>query len=112
MKVWFLSGGTAIPRVRWNGKNWVDSVGSVFDEMRDTLGVKRRGVGFYALRHTFETIAGDTKDQVAVDAIMGHSRGDMASIYRERIDDARLRAVVNHAHDWLYPVIAEKAKSK
>ena len=42
------------------------------------------------------------RDQPAVDHVMGHSRDDMASIYRERLDDARLRAVVNHVHDWLY----------
>jgi integrase len=42
----------------------------------------RKGLGFYALRHTFETIGGDAKDQVAVDAIMGHSCDDMASVYR------------------------------
>jgi integrase len=57
---------------------------------------------FYALRHTFETIGGETKDQVAVDHIMGHSRGDMASVYRERISDARLRAVTEHVRAWLF----------
>jgi integrase len=53
----------------------------------------RPGLGYYALRHTFETIGGDSRDQVAVDHIMGHAREDMASVYRERIDDARLLAV-------------------
>ena len=51
--------------------------------------MKRLGISvgrnFYALRHTFETIGGDAKDQVAVDHIMGHARDDMASVYRERI---------------------------
>ncbi len=56
---------------------------------------------FYALRHTFETIGGEAKDQVAVDHIMGHARDDMASVYRERISDARLKAVANHVRDWL-----------
>jgi integrase len=62
----------------------------------------RRGMGFYSLRHVFETIGGETCDQVAVDAIMGHERGDMASIYRERISDERLKAVVNTVRSWLY----------
>jgi integrase len=57
---------------------------------------------FYALRHTFETVGGEVKDQVAVDFIMGHARNDMASVYRERISDERLRAVVNHVHAWLF----------
>ena len=65
------------------------------------LGLVRRGHTFYALRHTFETIGGESRDQVAVDAIMGHSREDMASVYRERIGDDRLRAVVEHVRQWL-----------
>jgi integrase len=62
----------------------------------------RRGVGFYALRHVFETIGGESRDQVAVHAIMGHERGDMASIYRERISDERLKHVVETVRAWLY----------
>jgi len=61
---------------------------------------------FYALRHTFETIGGEAKDQVAVDHVMGHTRDDMASVYRERISDARLKAVVDHVHKWLFPQLA------
>ncbi len=45
--------------------------------------------------------AGESRDQVAVDAIMGHSREDMASVYRERIGDDRLRAVAEHVRQWL-----------
>ena len=66
------------------------------------LGLHRNGLNFYAIRHTFETIGGDSLDQVAVDAIMGHTRSDMASAYRERIENARLVAVVNHVHKWLF----------
>ena len=64
----------------------------------------RRGVGFYALRHGFETIGGESRDQVAVDHIMGHSpaAGDMSAVYRERISDERLQAVVDHVHKWLF----------
>jgi integrase len=58
---------------------------------------------FYALRHTFETIGGEAKDQVAVDYIMGHAREDMATVYRERISDERLRAVTDHVRKWLFP---------
>ena len=66
------------------------------------LGLYRRGLGFYTLRHVTETIGGDCRDQVAVDHIMGHSRNDMASVYRERISDARLQAVVEHVRAWLF----------
>ena len=57
---------------------------------------------FYALRHTFETIGGEAKDQIAVDHIMGHARDDMASVYRERISDARLKAIADHVRTWLF----------
>jgi integrase len=61
-----------------------------------------RGLGFYVLRHCLETIGGETKDQVAVDHIMGHARDDMASIYRERVSDDRLKAIANHVRSWLF----------
>jgi integrase len=67
--------------------------------------IHRHGVSFYALRHTFEAVGGETRDQVAVDQIMGHARDDMASHYRERIIDARLTAVTNHVHQWLFGAI-------
>ena len=73
-----------------------------FSKLIRELKLHRPGLGFYALRHTFETIGGDSRDQVAVDAIMGHARDDMASVYRERIDDARLLAVVQHVRKWLF----------
>ncbi|NQT36655.1 MAG: hypothetical protein HQ581_04150 [Planctomycetes bacterium] len=72
------------------------------------LGIHRKGVNFYALRHTFETIAGDSQDRVAVDYVMGHSRDDMASVYRERISDERLQAVADHVRKWLFGSEFEK----
>ncbi len=84
-------------------KMWSDDpVGKEFAKLLVSLKLKRPGLSFYALRHTFETIGGDSRDQVAVDAIMGHARDDMASLYRERIDDARLVAVVQHVRKWLF----------
>lgn len=67
-------------------------------------GVMRPGLNFYALRHTFATIAGDTGDQVAIDAIMGHAppQNDMRATYRERINDDRLRKVAEHVRSWLF----------
>ena len=49
--------------------------------------LQRPGVGFYAHRHTFETIGGGAGDQVAVDAVMGHVNDDVASAYREHVSD-------------------------
>jgi integrase len=79
-----------------------------FRKVLDKLKLHRPGVGFYALRHTFETIAGEARDQVAVNHIMGHADNSMAGVYRERISDERLRDVVNMVRKWLYP--AKKVK--
>jgi hypothetical protein len=32
---------------------------------------------------------------------MGHIRDDMASVYRERIDDDRLQHVSDYVHAWM-----------
>ena len=65
---------------------------------------------FYALRHTFRTVADGSKDQPAIDHIMGHTRDDMASLYRERIDDSRLKDVVQVVHAWLWPKVTKTEK--
>ena len=91
-----------------HGKLWVQNgnannpLSREFRKLLNTTGSHRHRLGFYALRHTFETIGGDSRDQVAVDHIMGHVDGSMAAQYRERIDDSRLRAVVDHVHQWLF----------
>ena len=64
---------------------------------------------FYAARHSFETIAGESRDQPAVDSVMGHVDPSMAAAYRERISDDRLRAVVECVRIWLYPKPNEAA---
>ena len=57
---------------------------------------------FGSLRHVTETIGGESRDQVAVNAIMGHVDPSMAAHYRERISDERLRAVTDAIHGWLF----------
>jgi hypothetical protein len=66
--------------------------------------IERPGIKFYGLRRTLETVGGETGDQVAVNAIMGHQPPDdqMASIYRQVISDARLEAVAKHVRQWLF----------
>ena len=73
-------------------------------EMRKLL--DRLGINgdrsFYTLRNTFRTVGDEAKDQPAIDFLMGHAANDMASAYREKISDERLRAVVDHVHGWLF----------
>jgi integrase len=79
-------------------------------KIKDSAGketpVTRKGLTFYALRHTFQTIAEGARDLAAVQAIMGHaaSGSDMSATYRERVDDERLKAVVDHVRGWLFGV--------
>jgi integrase len=74
-------------------------------EMRkvlDSVGIRRKGVGFYTLRHVFQTIAEKTRDKDAVRAIMGHVENSIAANYSEEpVEDERLIAVVNHVREWL-----------
>jgi len=96
--------GLAFVTVR--GGSWQKKIedNPVSKEMRKLLNAL--GIGghrnFYALRHTFETIGGEAKDQIAVDHVMGHARDDMASVYRERVGDERLKAVTDHVRKWLF----------
>ncbi len=82
----------------------VNALGRRFELLLYRLGMDHRiGRGFYTLRHVFETIAGESRDQVGVNAIMGHVDSSMAGQYRERISDERLRMVVECVRNWLFP---------
>jgi integrase len=87
---------------RWAKDTRDNPVTKELAKLLKALGMHRPGLNFYALRHSFETVGGESRDQVAVDHIMGHVRDDMASEYRERISDGRLRAVTDHVRAWLF----------
>lgn len=93
------------PWVRLEGTGWNDAVTGMTRELLIKLDIKRSGVNFYALRHTFQTIADEVRDPVAVRFLMGHAppESDMSDIYRQRISDERLVAVTNHVRQWLFP---------
>lgn len=89
------------------GENYVGNhrgyrVTQEFDRVAEKAGVEGRT--FYDLRRTFQTIGEESGDLTAVQSIMGHAAasGDMSAIYRQRVSDERLRAVVNTVRTWLF----------
>ena len=98
--VFLTSRGTPWVRITENAK--VDHVAIRFRKLAQEVGVHRKGIGFYVLRHIFRTIADGARDRVAIDLIMGHSDPSMGAVYREHIDDSRLVAVTDHVHGWLF----------
>jgi integrase len=89
------------------GESWTkDKADSpITKEMRkllDAAGINGHR-NFYALRHTFRTVADEAKDQPAADFIMGHEVPHMSAVYRETISDERLKVVADHVRAWLYP---------
>jgi integrase len=79
------------------------SITHEFSKLLDSTGIKRKkGTGFYTLRHVFRTVADEARDQPAADLIMGHKNEHISSHYRERIDDSRLLAVSNYVREWLF----------
>lgn len=96
------------------GEPWAKETNDnpITKEMRkllDRLSLHRPGIGFYALRHTFETIAGECKDQVAVNAIMGHADASMAAHYRERIGNERLIEASDSVRRWLFRSMPQRS---
>ena len=86
----------------WHKQLTRSPISLMMRRLLDDLKLHRPGLGFYALRHTFETIAGESRDQVAVNHIMGHADQSMAGVYRERIGDDRLRDVSDFVRRWLF----------
>jgi integrase len=81
----------------------IDTLAQRFSKLLRKLNINgRRGLGFYTFRHCFETYGGECRDQVGVDAIMGHVDSSMAGNYRHRISDERLKAVVETVRTWLF----------
>jgi integrase len=74
------------------------------------LGLSQNGLNFYSLRRTFRTVASEVRDEAAADSIMGHAprSDDMAAVYRQRICDQRLMAVVDHVREWMVAKPTEK----
>lgn len=89
----------------WRSEESHDSpVAKEFAKLTKRLNLQQPGRGFYSLRHTFRTVAGDVKDLEATRAIMGHVNDHVEDAYIESLPaDARLQAVTGHVHKWLWP---------
>jgi integrase len=87
----------------WAKDSTDQTVAKEFGKLLRSLHINgRKGLGFYTLRHTFRTVADESKDQPAVDFIMGHEGPHMAAVYRETISDRRLLDIAKHVRKWLY----------
>ncbi len=85
----------------WSKDSTGGALSREFKKLLDATGLYRDGLGFYCLRRGFQTI-GEEAGETATKYIMGHIDSSMSAQYRQRISDDRLRAVVDHVHDWLY----------
>ena len=82
----------------------VDPLGEEFEKLLKRLGLKRKGLGFYALRHGFQTWADETRDEHAVSRIMGHLIRGMSAHYIEEIELPRIRAVSDFVRNKLFAI--------
>lgn len=79
-----------------------------FRKLLERCGLYEKGrTSFYTLRHVFQTVADEAGDFVAVSAIMGHAPQSISDHYREKVSEARLRAVVDHVAEWLFAEVVQ-----
>ena len=92
-------------REAFNGRVWSRHiVAREFTKLAKAC--KVRNLGHYSLRRTFETVGGTAEvNQAVIDSIMGHSRNDMASVYRQKVFDAMLRKCTDHVRAWFLGTI-------
>ena len=74
----------------------------LFVDLLKRLNIYHRARTFYSLRHTFRTVADQTRDFPVLDLVMGHADQSMGARYRHEISDQRLREVGTHVRSWLF----------
>lgn len=80
----------------------IDGIGQMFDRITEKLGINLDQSGFGKLRATHRTASDGVIDDKACKIVMGHRLGGTDPNYIRNFDDARLQAVVDRVHDWLY----------
>ena len=98
--VFRTSRGRAWVRTESDGRH-VDALTKEFGKLRRRAGIAKQ-VGFYGLRHSFQTFGDESGDPQAVSAIMGHVDGSISGLYRERVSDERLIAVVETVRSTIF----------
>ena len=87
---------------------WTSKTGSPvsteFGRLLKHCSLTRDGLNFYALRHTFQTVADGSPQSPGHECHHGpRPQGRRHSaVYREEIQDDRLQAIVDHVHQWLF----------
>jgi len=79
-----------------------DAITLEFTKLKKKVGISGYSKGFYAIRHTFRTVADECYDQPAIMHVMGHGDDSMSGTYRERISAERLVAVTDYVRKWLF----------
>jgi len=97
------------------GKSWykedstTNPISQAFRKLLKDSGNHTKGVGFYALRRSFATVAAQTMDQPAINLCLGHVDNSMQALYRQRIDDMRLENLAAHVRTWLFDDTGENS---
>lgn len=81
-----------------------DAIKMALQQQMSMVGVCLKGLGFYGLRRSFETIGAEAGDQVAIDHIMGHvpHTSEIGALYRHHVSESALRQVMEHVRAWLF----------
>jgi integrase len=85
----------------WSKVSTGGALSREFKKLIVETGIYRDGLGFYSLRHGFQTI-GEEAGETATKYVMGHIDSSMSAQYRQRISDERLKAVTDHVREWLF----------
>jgi integrase len=101
------------PKVSASGQPYVvehDAIATTLKRIMERKQIAIPGLGFYGLRRSFETIGGETGNQIAVDHVMGHvpASSDMGAIYRQHVAESALRQVTDHVRTWLFGHMGKK----
>jgi len=91
----------------WSKESTANPLSAEFRKLLDATGLYRKGLGFYSIRRSFQTI-GEEAGETATKFIMGHSDDSMSARYRQRINDDRLLAVTEHVRQWLFGAKTDK----